>query len=364
MAEKIGNGGSGLEKYDPKTGKYIKSEKDEFGIDLGVDTSKYSFLFHKNTTAVNTPVKKDVSVSEYLPELDNTEKRESLLFSDLYFDKEKIKGLSEAEIINLSERASIIGEINDLTFEINWGGLSTDKSKELIYKRVKLEDQKEEAIKYLEPYLDKNNVYGKYRKDRAVWIKNDEVLEALRLSEERFQERANKVWESLNDDEKTSVRGYTESDYQWINKSLRTGSDKTLSDKRKKRIEDLTNVIDKSSYNEDIWIQRGIQQYSNFINGKSVMDFEKKDDFKKLKGVIFQDKGFFSAGAAKGTGFSSQGVILNTYCPKGTKMLYARKYSPYNSENEFILQRGYSYRITKAERKGDKVYIDCEVLLK
>ena len=28
-----------------------------------------------------------------------------------------------------------------------------------------------------------------------------------------------------------------------------------------------------------------------------------------------------------------------------------------------ILQRGYTYRITKVERKGPKFYVDCEVIL-
>jgi hypothetical protein len=37
--------------------------------------------------------------------------------------------------------------------------------------------------------------------------------------------------------------------------------------------------------------------------------------------------GFVSCGSAKGQGFS--GYILNIYCPKGTKMMYAEPFSHY-----------------------------------
>lgn len=37
--------------------------------------------------------------------------------------------------------------------------------------------------------------------------------------------------------------------------------------------------------------------------------------------------------------------------------------SHYPHENELILQRGYTYNITKAEKKNGKLYIDCDVVL-
>ena len=45
-------------------------------------------------------------------------------------------------------------------------------------------------------------------------------------------------------------------------------------------------------------------------------------------------------------------------------MIYAAPFSSVGSgENEMILQRGYSYRITKVERKGGAYYLDMEVIL-
>ena len=88
-------------------------------------------------------------------------------------------------------------------------------------------------------------------------------------------------------------------------------------------------------------------------------------ELQSLVGNSFKDNGFYSAGAGKGTGFTGGGVILNTYCPKGTKMAYmnTKGHYAYGSENEMILQRGYTYRITKVEKQGSKYFIDCEVIL-
>ncbi|MBR3979795.1 MAG: hypothetical protein IKJ98_01385 [Bacteroidales bacterium] len=75
-----------------------------------------------------------------------------------------------------------------------------------------------------------------------------------------------------------------------------------------------------------------------------------------LVGKIVKDTGFVSCGAAKGTGFN--GYILNIYCPKGTKMLYINGRSHYAHENEILLQRSTSFRITKVNGR----YIDVEVV--
>ena len=73
---------------------------------------------------------------------------------------------------------------------------------------------------------------------------------------------------------------------------------------------------------------------------------------------------FFSAGAAKNTGMPNRPIILNVYCPKGTKGLYVESISHYAGENEMILQRGYTYKITDVEKDSDgKIFVGCEVVL-
>ena len=84
-----------------------------------------------------------------------------------------------------------------------------------------------------------------------------------------------------------------------------------------------------------------------------------------------------STGAAKGAGFS--GHTFNIYAPKGTKMLYCEPFSAYGNgdgrkwdgvsgqhsfgyEFEMLIQRGTKFKITKIEKKGNKLYIDMEVV--
>jgi hypothetical protein len=87
--------------------------------------------------------------------------------------------------------------------------------------------------------------------------------------------------------------------------------------------------------------------------------------------MVFEDQGFGSGGAGKGTGFSEKDIIFNIYCPKGTKMAYMNTKGQFASskyENEMILQRGYSFKITKAYKGYDdggnlKTFIDCDLIL-
>ena len=114
--------------------------------------------------------------------------------------------------------------------------------------------------------------------------------------------------------------------------------------------------------------QRGVDAWTNMFelagikrSIASMSDAERQN----MVGTVFTDNGFYSAGAGKGTGFSGNSLILNTYCPRGTKMAYMNTKGHYagGNENEMILQRGYTYRITKVEKKGSKYFVDCEVIL-
>ena len=135
----------------------------------------------------------------------------------------------------------------------------------------------------------------------------------------------------------------------------------------------MTRMIEKSSYDKDIWVQRGISPSAKIFQipgekiKKSILEMT-SSEMQSLVGTTFKEKGFYSAGAGKGTGFDHKGVILNTYCPRGTKMLYVgdsktKSFYGKTDENEMILQRGYEYRITKIQKVGSRVYVDCEVLL-
>ena len=220
----------------------------------------------------------------------------------------------------------------------------------------------------LEKYQDQNSAFSKFRKDNAVWLKTNSEGSALSKAIKLFSPKFKEVWENATTQERNAAYEYTGS-YSKYNEPLRklhySGAYPNF--KFRENVEALTSIIDKSSYEQDIWVQRGIGsnvkifQTPNSGIKRSLSDMT-ESELQSLVGTSFKENGFFSSGAGKNTGFSHQSVILNTYCPRGTKMLYIQPKSQYSSENEMILQRGYEYRITKVEKVGYQYYIDCEVI--
>lgn len=209
------------------------------------------------------------------------------------------------------------------------------------------------------------SAYSQKRKDKAVWCKSSSA------SINKFKEKADEIYNNALDDEKQAAYRYT-SGSGYINRPLR-GYDSAWgksnfkgvgnvpldneSSYAIKDIEQLTNLINKSTYDKDIWLQRGVDDegLAGFLQLSSLDE----NSLKSLIGKSITDTAFMSCGAAKGTGFS--GNIINIYCPKGTKMLYIDGRSAYPSENEMLIQRNTRFRITKVEKAGWRYFIDIEV---
>lgn len=244
------------------------------------------------------------------------------------------------------------------------------------------EGQKTDLVKQAEAFADKfkdiNSAYSQARKNKAVWINQKWMKEHSEYNDgtvygtavKYFGPKFEKMWNKMTASERSQLKDYTGGGYSKYNRPLRGLSHGGWSGFGfSQAVTNLTNAIDKCEWDEDIWVQRGIGDSNMFklpgsekLRSLSSMT---PSELQTLVGNSFKDNGFYSAGAGKGTGFSSSSVILNTYCPKGTKMAYmnTKGHYSYGSENEMILQRGYSYRITKVEKKDGKFYVDCEVLL-
>lgn len=145
----------------------------------------------------------------------------------------------------------------------------------------------------------------------------------------------------------------------------------------------LTDLIDKSSYGFDMWTQRGIG-YNGAdrlfgIDMATLTNGSEQELQSKLVGKTITEYAFMSTGDAKGKGFTQHPIIMNVYSPAGTKMIYLEPVSYYGSnygpswdgktrprvfgdEAEVLLQQGTQMRITKLERSGGKIYVDCEVV--
>lgn len=225
---------------------------------------------------------------------------------------------------------------------------------------------KNNAKNLIAAYQDEKAIYSQFRKNNAVWFKGSGVIQQ---AEKHFFPTAEKHYASMTVDEINRIDDYKSGSSKYnepLRKITYVGGKNFQGKSYSQAINDMTNAIDKCEWDEDIWVQRGQSAHINcfMINGsKRSISSMTEAERNSLIGTMYVDNGFFSAGAGKGTGFSGESLIINAYCPKGTKMVYAQYRPGYKNENEMILQRGYSYRITKIEKSGSKYYMDVEVIL-
>jgi hypothetical protein len=230
------------------------------------------------------------------------------------------------------------------------------------------------------------DAYTQARKDAALWAKTPQE------ADDRLREVSGEVWQMASKAERKAIYQYTEgsggfnrplrgyqgswSDYEGV------GNVDLNYEGRADAIQRMTDLIDKSSYDFDAWVQRGVestQGAANFlkISESDLRNLSQADLERVLIGSEVVDEAFVSCGSAKGKGFN--GYIFNIYCPKGTKMMYSEPFSHYGNggklnwdgiskqssfgyEDETIIQRGTKFRVTKVEKKNGNYYFDIEVV--
>lgn len=213
---------------------------------------------------------------------------------------------------------------------------------------------------------DLDDTYSQSRKDIALWCQSEEE------SKDKYSAYANKAFAKATKEEIEAQFGYTAgSGYQ--NRPLRGYYDgwgkenfkgignvslNAISSKGAQHIKAFTELLNRCSYDFDVWLQRGVED--NGLRGFLGLSSLRESSVKAMVGKTICDTAFFSCGSAKGTGFA--GNILNIYCPRGTKMLFVNGHSAYNSENETVIQRNTHFRITKVEYTGYRYFIDMEVV--
>ena len=247
---------------------------------------------------------------------------------------------------------------------------------------LKLTKPKEWAKKHASP----SGTITQEMRDKGLWTTSKKEADA------KLRPRTGEVWRNATDLEKNAIYEYTVS-YSKFNEPLRgieygtnayKGVGKTTLNPRNngKFLNAMTDIIERSTYDFDMWFNRGVN-YSgmdkffgvsqDFLRHASQADLEKH-----LLGKEVTEYGFMSMGSAKGQGFSG-GIKLNIFAPKGTKMMYAEPFSgfgrgagrswdgistqsSFGTEFETILQQGTRFRITKVERSGGTLYIDMDVI--
>lgn len=241
-----------------------------------------------------------------------------------------------------------------------------------------------------------DDAYSQARKDAAMWAKSTKEADAL------LRDRCGEVWRSSPPIQKNAIYDYTQS-YHKFNEPLRGieyGSEKFLGvgnvdldqigvsysgwqpGAMRKEINAMTDIIEKSVYQKDFWLQRGcrFKGMDKFFNVP--MDKLQHASQAELEALLLgttpTEYGFCSCGVAKGKGFSGD-IILNIYAPSGTQMMYVEPFSAFGNgsgkswdglkpqssfgqESEIILQQGTTFRVTKVEKTPGTIYIDLEVI--
>ena len=241
-----------------------------------------------------------------------------------------------------------------------------------------------------------DDAFTQERKDAAMWAKSTKEADAL------LRDRCGEVWRSSPPIQKNAIYDYTQS-YHKFNEPLRGieyGSEKFLGvgnvdldqigvsysgwqpGAMRKEINAMTDIIEKSVYQEDFWLQRGcrFKGMDKFFNVP--MDKLQHASQAELEALLLgttpTEYGFCSCGVAKGKGFSGD-IILNIYAPSGTQMMYVEPFSAFGNgsgkswdglkpqssfgqESEIILQQGTTFRVTKVAKTPGTIYIDLEVI--
>lgn len=230
------------------------------------------------------------------------------------------------------------------------------------------------------------NPYSTSRKDAALWAQTPQEADDV------LREKCGEVWRKASKAEKDAIYAYTQGS-GGFNRPLRghdgywgnfkgVGKVDLDNEGQGNAIKHMTNLINRSSYDKDIWLQRGVETAEGAASflGIDIQDLytlppEKLHEHLKEKELV--EHAFMSCGSAKGQGFG--GYIFRIYCPKGTKMMYAEPFSHYGAggkrkwdgkkaqqsfgyEDETIIQRGTKFRVTKVEKAGSKLSFEIEVI--
>ena len=241
-----------------------------------------------------------------------------------------------------------------------------------------------------------DDAFSQARKDAAMWAKSTKEADAL------LRDKCGEVWRTSPPIQRNAIYDYTQS-YHKFNEPLRgieygTNAFKGVGNvdldqigvsysgmkpgAMRKEINAMTDIIEKSTYQEDFWLQRGCRfsGMDKFFN--IPMDKLHNASQSELEALLLgtqpTEYGFCSCGVAKGKGFSGD-IILNIYAPSGTQMMYVEPFSAFGNgggkswdglkpqssfgqESEIILQQGTTFRVTKVEKTPGTIYIDLEVI--
>ncbi len=306
------------------------------------------------------------------------------------------------------------GRIEKLIEEAK-GFLSSGDTAKAYEKMAEAEKAAQEAIiKAKEKKSAKNNEtkgtkfkaadYSAKRKREAQWFNSEDAQASFNAVDAIMTKQAGELWEKLSFEEKHVLWLYTSGScyinepfykrYASVKRSLFDGSVRSS----EKDINILTSILEKSVMKQDMWVQH-CEDVGTFL-ARFGVDLRWEDLSSAIGKEAVQDS-FLSTSCAKYSYFSKRelvsskaDVVMSIYMPKGTKGMYMEPFAywgdgkdlygdertrykekglewtgkprqddGYNagSQVEFLLQRGSKLKITKAEYKDGRWYVECEL---
>lgn len=354
--------------------------KSKFGADIATDSNlaklkkelEYKIKFVENPDKYKSGLKPkatwQVEQDAYLQILDKVETRIAVLEKQKIYAELAKFSTSSKDFKHFMQKAKEALEDGDIKGAEMW--LNNAQ-----YKKTSLEAKRKGRTSVVSKSAQfGNDAYSQKRKNAAMWAQD------TKEADDKLRGKCGDVWRDASSDERKAIYGYTES-YNNINEPLRGLTYYGSSAKRQQgldRIPHIEAIIDRSSYDFDMWLQRGDGMVALKKFGLSNWDNPTDADIMGLLGAEGVEGAFCSAGVAKGKGFSGD-IIFNIYAPKGTKAMYCEPFSAYGYgsgkswdglsgqssfgyESEILIQRGTKFKITKIEKSGDQWYIDVDII--
>lgn len=249
--------------------------------------------------------------------------------------------------------------------------IENEKLKELMKNLGKSENEVEE-------YCDKHRTF-------TSWSEKGNQQEFRNMRDEHVK-YTYEAWKDASMESRDAVIDYGDGSYGWVNKSY--WRDKVGCEDGRR----ISEFLDKCISTGDLVLRRGcgFDEVSSIFGdafGKAVVEAVQNGDFTKVNamaGLRGLNEGFISTSFDMQGGFH-RSVEFIFYAPKGTQMCYALPFVPCGesrgrnwdgkssdtyypgSENEVIVNRGYTYRFIKAQAGGHdcaRVTLFCDLTVR
>lgn len=209
--------------------------------------------------------------------------------------------------------------------------------------------KKETGFKYSadQPRAD-NGQFGSGNGGSAASKPARDYSKMSEAASQKVTDRASKQHlTKLNPDERRTVRNFSEAGNYGVNEGLRSGSE--LTGEQSAQVGNMDSAIAKGALDENTTLYRGIETLPGGWK----------------EGTEFQDNGFVSTTLREDVANSfafKNGTVVKINAPAGTHAMHMSSLSKHSSEQEVLLGRGHTYRVTGISKSGGRNIVNVDIV--